>query len=558
MSNTQLRLRRGTTAEHANFTGAQGELTVDTDKNALVLHDGATQGGIQVARDEITATGSTEPRSLADRFGDVFNVKDFGAVGNGSDDDTDKIQAAITAAYNARTVSEAFDTVTVFIPEGIYIVSNTITVPSYITLKGDGHNSVLKVKDNCTSGFNVLEISQNRANNINFNDFAIHGNSANNTQVIKGISIKPVAGSVIYSNFNNLYIKECTGYAIETLNDGAERVRFNDCLFRDCKQHNVFSAKLRSSSFNNCTIRTAKTGYSGVLLDGANNSQIAFNHCLIEENAEYGIYSDRASRISLESCRFVGNYGSAIYMLKSDTINITDCQFSSNQGYGALLEGASGDELVRVHISNNMFDGNYFNGLYLNYCTAGSITGNIFASNSQVPVSYVSYLGSIYECIETHTSSPSETPDTSSKWSVSTDVSSADDWVSGTLYFSSTYSVSGLFIQRSDHISVLSNTFTGTSHKYAIELESTVTESYLYDNSIVEFGTDRINPTALNTNNKIEINKFGQSTVIPASGTWSRGDIVWNEGAQSGEYVGWICTVGGTPGTWKEFGLIQA
>ena len=48
MSNTQLRLRRGNTAEHANFTGAQGELTVDTDKNALVLHDGATAGVVRL------------------------------------------------------------------------------------------------------------------------------------------------------------------------------------------------------------------------------------------------------------------------------------------------------------------------------------------------------------------------------------------------------------------------------------------------------------------------------------------------------------------------------
>lgn len=480
--------------------------TIPTNLSEICVVATAAASVTTVNEAQVTATSSTTARSLANRFGDVFNVKDFGAVGNGSDDDTDEIQAAITAAYNARTVSEAFDTVTVFIPEGIYIVSNTITVPSYITLKGDGHNSVLKVKDNCTSGFNVLEISENSANNINFNDFAIHGNSANNTQVIKGISIKPVAGSVIYSNFNNLYIKECTGYAIETLNDGAERVRFNDCLFRDCVQHNVYSQKLQYSSFNNCVIRTSKTGYSGVVLDGTNNQIIAFNSCLIEENASYGLYSDRASRINLEGCRFLGNFGTAIYLLKSDTINITDCQFSSNRGIGALLEGASGDELVRVHVSNNMFDGNYFEGLYLNYCTAGSITDNIFSSNSQSPVN--------------------------------------------------TYS--GLFIKQSDHISVLSNTFTGTSQKYAIELGSAVTESYLYDNSIVEFGTDRINPTAQNTDNKIEINKFGQSSVIPASGTWFKGDIVWNEDPQSGEYVGWICTVGGTPGTWKEFGLIQA
>jgi hypothetical protein len=38
--------RRGTTAQHASFTGAVGELTVDTDKKCVVVHDGATVGGI--------------------------------------------------------------------------------------------------------------------------------------------------------------------------------------------------------------------------------------------------------------------------------------------------------------------------------------------------------------------------------------------------------------------------------------------------------------------------------------------------------------------------------
>lgn len=49
MSNIQVQLRRGTTTQHGLFTGAQGELTVDTDKNALVLHDGSTVGGVAVA-----------------------------------------------------------------------------------------------------------------------------------------------------------------------------------------------------------------------------------------------------------------------------------------------------------------------------------------------------------------------------------------------------------------------------------------------------------------------------------------------------------------------------
>ena len=41
----QLQLRRGTTAENDAFTGAVGELTVDTTLNELRLHDGATAGG---------------------------------------------------------------------------------------------------------------------------------------------------------------------------------------------------------------------------------------------------------------------------------------------------------------------------------------------------------------------------------------------------------------------------------------------------------------------------------------------------------------------------------
>ena len=45
----QIQLRRGTTAENNAFTGAIGEVTVDTDKDVLVVHDGATAGGFPAA-----------------------------------------------------------------------------------------------------------------------------------------------------------------------------------------------------------------------------------------------------------------------------------------------------------------------------------------------------------------------------------------------------------------------------------------------------------------------------------------------------------------------------
>ncbi len=43
-----LQLRRGTTAQNDSFTGAEGEVTVDTEKKLLRLHDGSTAGGKEI------------------------------------------------------------------------------------------------------------------------------------------------------------------------------------------------------------------------------------------------------------------------------------------------------------------------------------------------------------------------------------------------------------------------------------------------------------------------------------------------------------------------------
>jgi hypothetical protein len=50
MAGKQVQRRRGSTAQHAVFTGAIGEITVDTDKKTAVVHDGVTAGGFPLAR----------------------------------------------------------------------------------------------------------------------------------------------------------------------------------------------------------------------------------------------------------------------------------------------------------------------------------------------------------------------------------------------------------------------------------------------------------------------------------------------------------------------------
>jgi len=56
-----LQLRRGTSAEHASFTGLVGEITVDTDKDTIVVHDGSTAGGFPLAKASEVSASSLDP-----------------------------------------------------------------------------------------------------------------------------------------------------------------------------------------------------------------------------------------------------------------------------------------------------------------------------------------------------------------------------------------------------------------------------------------------------------------------------------------------------------------
>ncbi len=62
----------------------------------------------------VVAEGSSTPRTLKQRFADVVNVRDFGAVGDGIHDDTEAIRAAFASGKN------------VYIPMGVYVCTGEL------------------------------------------------------------------------------------------------------------------------------------------------------------------------------------------------------------------------------------------------------------------------------------------------------------------------------------------------------------------------------------------------------------------------------------------------
>jgi hypothetical protein len=51
MTTVAVQSRRGTTTEHATFTGLIGESTIDTTKRTVVVHDGSTPGGFPLQKE---------------------------------------------------------------------------------------------------------------------------------------------------------------------------------------------------------------------------------------------------------------------------------------------------------------------------------------------------------------------------------------------------------------------------------------------------------------------------------------------------------------------------
>lgn len=132
----RLFIGNGTAAEGAPEIGNTEILTEFS--NVMEFLTTYTYQGLAGGYTVTTGPDANSPivRTIQAKFDDFANVKDFGAFGDGSHDDTSAINRALYQLFCAG-LNTAVRRVLYF-PAGVYLISGTLLIPTYATLIGDG------------------------------------------------------------------------------------------------------------------------------------------------------------------------------------------------------------------------------------------------------------------------------------------------------------------------------------------------------------------------------------------------------------------------------------
>jgi len=96
MPNIQVQFRRGTTTQHSSFAGAEGEVTVDTDLDTLMVHTGGGAGtGVRLAKYSELSAGSP-----SQTWSNQTSSRAFGTTYTNNTGNTISVHARIYASGN--------------------------------------------------------------------------------------------------------------------------------------------------------------------------------------------------------------------------------------------------------------------------------------------------------------------------------------------------------------------------------------------------------------------------------------------------------------------------
>jgi hypothetical protein len=318
----------------------------------------------------------------------IINVKDAGAIGDGITDDTKAIKKAIASLTS--------DNNKVYFPEGIYKVTETILLPSNITLEGAGIGSRLIIGRSFKTGI----FSASGQSNITISKLSFEGT---NRELKKNETAERL---IFFEKCSAISINDCdlgkTTIAIQ--GQGCIDMSVTNCYVHDIKHREDFSegyGMLFNLSCSNVTVSSNKFKNIGrhsiYMSSGTSNAIIKENLVDGCESVAIAVYSKSKQKVS-ENIEISNNdirnvsgkvspRGISISVwCKNITVRMN--RLNNIQQYGIAVEGGALEDVEHnpsnIVIENNNIGNCHNAGIWVVNASGIKVNKNIINAESGI------------------------------------------------------------------------------------------------------------------------------------------------------------------------------
>lgn len=325
----------------------------------------------------VIAQGSSAARTLADRFGELVNVKDYGAVGDGVANDT----AAFQAAAAALTEYSVF-----YMPAGRYVVYQTVEiVPDNVTIAGHSQQTTRILFGNSTD--DLFRIS---GDFIQISGFLVQASGVASSGTL--FELEKGANSYISNLFTD------GGYNIINFGTDSGQIFVSDCVLNNNSHNTIYLG----AAFHGAAIirdihmfTSGDNDGSGIEVLGGEGGTFEFarinitNHAYpikitaAENQAIYDIHFEQVFADGVDALS--GGPGWWINALATGSkiyrIGLVDCWAGTRPHHGFFVQG----DVQQISLHGCWALANSFHGVYFAGAPSTShilINGMICAGNS--------------------------------------------------------------------------------------------------------------------------------------------------------------------------------
>ena len=324
---------------------------------------GATSTTATVGNDSrlsfLAAGSGASTRTLQNKLRDVVSVKDFGATGDGTTDDTLAIQSALNSGVGKY----------VYLPPGTYKTTSVLSLSSNTYLYGASVNSVIAIQPTASAS------------------------TANNCFSFDGDDITVDNIKVLGTNEGILVSGNYTGFAIAFSIVGRTRPTIKNCTVEKFASSIVCTASPSANS-NSITI-TGNRIYGGLQLGDASLGSDAQD--IVIAGSTTGTYPNLVGRRSIIANNYclgnvdtginvAGNGGDTDFIITGNIVQpldldgITPLASGSNKSRYGIITGYGGLYPARIVVSNNVIRDSGEAGIVCESQSRGGGTINITAN----------------------------------------------------------------------------------------------------------------------------------------------------------------------------------